>query len=197
MQYVSGEMLLYSYRRMAAQELLPRWGFQFRLRYMHMPFQPDNMGDLYSAHLTGYLPGLTRSHSLMLRAGWQYQDLSGKSLYSYYHFLETPRGHSVELKTQHQALLRADYAFPILTPDLSIGSLAYIRRIRANLFTDIGFNETKAGAAWDPIRYSHGSDILFDWNALRLPYSLQTGVRLVYPVGKGEMQAQLISSISF
>jgi hypothetical protein len=197
MQYVMADLLMYSYRRMATRELLPRWGAQLRLRYMHMPFQPDNMGDLYSANLTGYLPGLLRSHSLMLRAGWQYQDLGGKALYNHYHLIDAPRGQSVELRTQRQILLRADYAFPILTPDVSIGTLAYIRRIRANLFADVSLNKPKASSAWDPARASYGSDILFDWNALRLPYPLQTGARLVYPSGREGMRVQLLSSISF
>ncbi|MDR2495703.1 MAG: hypothetical protein LBD21_01050 [Tannerellaceae bacterium] len=197
MQYLRSEIWLYAYRRMAAQELLPRLGWQFRLQHLTMPFQPENIGDLYAVRLTGYLPGILRSHSLMLRAGWQYQDLDGKALYNFNRLLDAPRGHAAELRTQHQALAQADYAFPLVSPDLSIFSLAYIRRIRANIFGDISLNRAKEDVPWDKPRYSYGSDLLVDWNALRLPYALQTGVRLVYPVGVGQMRVQLISSISF
>ena len=196
-QYIRSEILLYSYRRMALQELLPRFGFQFRLMHNHMPFQPDNIGDLYGARLIGYLPGALRSHSLMLRAGWQYQHIDGKALYNFNHLLDAPRGYGIELRTQQQVLLQADYAFPIITPDISIGSLAYVRRVRANIFGDIGLNKTKQSEPWDMPRYTYGTDLLLDWNVLRLPYALQTGVRLMYPAGLEQMKAQFISSISF
>jgi hypothetical protein len=81
-------------------------------------------------------------------------------------------------------------------PDLSLGSWAYIRRMRANLFYDLTYNQENKTSGW-ATQSSAGADILFDWNALRFTYPLVTGVRLVQPIERGKFKAQLLFSISF
>ncbi|GHU56215.1 hypothetical protein FACS189411_06300 [Bacteroidia bacterium] len=195
-QYLLGEVRFYNYRKMAQQEILPRHGYQLRLQYLTMPFETDNRGDLYAARLTTYWPGLARTHALMLRLGYQYQTVDNKYLYVMKQLLDKPRGHDYLYRTRQQATLSADYAFPIIMPDLSLGRWAYIRRFRANLFYDLTYNQANKKSGW-ATQSSAGADILFDWNALRFTYPLVTGVRLVQPVNQGNFQAQLLFSISF
>lgn len=70
----------------------------------------------------------------MIRVGYQYQDLDNKALYLPKHLLEKPRGYHFQYQTRQQWAFKTDYALPLLSPDWSIGSLIYIRRLRANLF---------------------------------------------------------------
>jgi hypothetical protein len=195
-QYALADILVYNYRRMAAQEILPRWGYQLRMQTLFYPFNPDMFGALYAARLTAYFPGIVRPHSLMMRIGYQYQDVEGKSHYSLSRLLDAPRGNYYESRTMNMLAVKTDYALPLLLPDASIGRLAYIRRVRTNLFYDITFNQEKINA---PITHRSGAgiDILMDWNALRFYYSLTTGIRIHHSVESGGTGVEIISSMSF
>lgn len=195
-QYILPEILFYNYRRKAQRDILPRNGYQLRLQYLMTPFNTENYGSLYAARLTTYWPGIVRNHGLMLRLGYQYQDLDNKALYLPKHLLEKPRGYNFQYQTQQQWAFKADYALPLLTPDLSIGSLIYIRRLRANLFYDLSRNQVSRKSSWTT-QSSYGADLIFDWNVLRMSYPLTTGVRLIKPIDYGNFQAEMLFSVSF
>lgn len=195
-QYVLPELRFYSYRKMAQRDILPRLGYQVRLQYMQSPFNTENYGSLYAARLTTYWPGILRNHSLMLRGGYQYQDLDDKYLYLPKQLLDTPRGYDYIYQTRQQWTVKADYAFPIFCPDWSIGSLIYIKRLRANLFYDYNQNQQSENSKWTT-QSSYGIDLNVDWNVLRFNFPLTTGVRLVQPIDYGKFQAEMLFSVSF
>ena len=195
-QYILPEVLFYNYRRKAQRDILPRNGYQLRLQYLMTPFNTENYGSLYAARLTTYWPGIVRNHGLMLRFGYQYQDLDNKALYLPKHLLEKPRGYNFQYQTQQQWAFKADYALPLLSPDLSIGPLIYIRRLRANLFYDLSRNQASRKSAWTT-QSSYGADLIFDWNVLRMSYPLTTGVRLIKPIDYGNFQAEMLFSVTF
>ena len=195
-QYILPEILFYDYRRKAQRDILPRNGYQLRLQYLKTPFNKENFGSLYAARLTTYWPGIIRNHGLMLRLGYQYQDLDNKSLYLPKHLLEKPRGYHFQYQTRQQCAFKADYALPLLSPDLSISSLIYIRRLRANLFYDLSRNQASRKSNWST-QSSYGGDLIFDWNVLRMSYPLTTGVRLIQPIDYGKFQVEALFSISF
>lgn len=195
-QYILPEVLFYNYRRKAQRDILPRNGYQLRLQYLMTPFNTENYGSLYAARLTTYWPGIVRNHGLMLRFGYQYQDLDNKALYLPKHLLEKPRGYNFQYQTQQQWAFKADYALPLLAPDLSIGPLIYIRRLRANLFYDLSRNQASRKSAWTT-QSSYGADFIFDWNVLRMSYPLTTGVRLIKPIDYGNFQAEMLFSVTF
>ncbi len=195
-QYILPEILFYDYRRKAQRDILPRNGYQLRLQYLKTPFNKENFGSLYAARLTTYWPGIIRNHGLMLRLGYQYQDLDNKSLYLPKHLLEKPRGYHFQYQTRQQWAFKADYALPLLSPDLSISSLIYIRRLRANLFYDLSRNQASRKSNWST-QSSYGGDLIFDWNVLRMSYPLTTGVRLIQPIDYGKFQVEALFSISF
>ncbi|MDR1883028.1 MAG: hypothetical protein LBR26_09670, partial [Prevotella sp.] len=195
-QYMLSEIRLYHYRRMAQRDILPRWGFQLNLQYLNMPFNSANFGSLYAARLTTYWPGVGPNHSLMLRAAFQYQPGIGKPLYITKQLIEAPRGYDYSYHTYRQAGFKADYAFPLLSPDFSLGSLAYVQRLRANLFYDLTYNQPVAQSGW-AARSSLGGEFLFDWNALRFTFPLTTGLRVIRPLSPADIQTELMFSISF
>jgi hypothetical protein len=195
-QYLLAEVRFYNYLRMAQRDIIPRWGYQFRLQYLHTPFNTENYGNLYAARLTTYWPGLIRNHGLMLRLGYQYQYLDNKALYIPKRLLDVPRGYNYLYQTHQQVAFKADYAFAIISPDLSIGQLMYIRRIRTNLFYDLSRNQAHEKGNWNT-QSSFGGDLIFDWNALRMSFPLATGVRLVQPIDYGKFQTEMLFSINF
>lgn len=195
-QYILPEVLFYDYRRKAQRDIIPRNGYQLRLQYLMTPFNKVNYGSLYAARLTTYWPGILRNHGLMLRLGYQYQELDGKALYLPKHLLDTPRGYNFQYQTHQQWAFKGDYAFPILSPDLSIGPLIYIRRIRANLFYDLSRNQARSKGPWSN-QSSYGGDLIFDWNVFRMSYPITTGARFIQPLDYGKFQVEALFSISF
>lgn len=195
-QYILPEILFYDYRRKAQRDILPRTGYQLRLQYLKTPFNSENYGSLYAAHLTTYWPGIIRNHGLMIRVGYQYQDIDNKALYLPKHLLEKPRGYHFQYQTRQQWAFKTDYALPLLSPDWSIGSLIYIRRLRANLFYDLSRNQASSKSRWSN-QSSYGGDLIFDWNVLRMSYPLTTGIRLIQPIDYGKFQVEALFSISF
>ena len=79
---------------------------------------------------------------------------------------------------------------------MSLGQFVYIRRLRANLFYDLTRNEARKAGGWDT-QSSYGTDLIFDWNLLRMTFPLTTGVRLIQPINYGKFQAEMLFSISF
>lgn len=195
-QYILPEIRFYNYRQLAQRDLLPRWGYQLRLQYLRSPFNTENYGDLYAARLTTYWPGIIRNHGLMLRFGYQYQSVEGKALYLPEQLLDNTRGYNYLYQTRQQWAFKADYAFSIISPDLSLGGVVYIRRFRANLFYDLTRNEARKHKGWST-QSAYGTDLIFDWNLLRMTFPLTTGVRLTQPINYGKFQAEMLFSISF
>lgn len=195
-QYVLPEVRFYNYRRQAQRDLLPQLGYQLRLQYLTSPLNRENYGSLYAARLTTYLPGIVRNQGLMLRVGYQYQALDGKSLYLPQQLLDDTRGYNYLYQTQQQWGFKADYALSLFTPDWNLGQLLYIRRFRTNLFYDLTRNQVSKQSSWST-QSSYGADLIFDWNVLRMTYPLTTGVRLIQPIDYGKFQAELLFSVSF
>ena len=106
-QYILPEVLVYSYRRKAQRDILPRWGYQLRLQYLQSPFNKENYGSLYAGRLTTYWPGILRNHGLMLSMGYQYQSVDNKTLYLPKHLIDKPRGYNFMYQTRQQIAFKA------------------------------------------------------------------------------------------
>ena len=193
-QYIQPEVRIYNYRRMSYRDILPRWGYQLRMQYLSSLFNSDNFGQLYAARATAYLPGVFSNNSLMLRAGYQYQDLG--IIYLPKQLINAPRGYNYNYRTRQLVEFKADYAFSFMHPDWSIGPLAYIKRLRSNLFYDISFNQANENSGWST-QSSVGMDFLFDWNGFQSDFPIATGVRLIKPIENGGIKSEILFSISF
>ena len=195
-QYLLTELRYYRYRKLAYQEILPRFGYQVRLQYLNVPFDTKNFGSVYAAGLTTYRPGLVRGHGLMLRASYQFQDVDGKTLYSGHKLLSQARGYNYIYQTRQKLELKADYSFSIFCPDWSIGGLAYIKRLRSNVFYDYSKNQEHEKSGWTT-QSAFGADFIADCNLLRFSYPISLGVRVINPIDYGSLQAEALFSISF
>ncbi len=156
--------------RMAYRDLLPRWGYAVRGNVVTNPCNSD-FTTLYAAFARGYLPGILRHHSLMLRAAWQWQ--SG----GYFGFQQKdifPKGVDTNIgATQRYQAAAADYQFPVVCPDMGIASIVYFKRIRFNLAGYYArYRPLMIGGEtpWQNV-WSYGGDIIMDVNLLRAPAS--------------------------
>lgn len=196
-QYVLSELRYYDYYKMATRDIYPRFGFQIRLQHLFSPFNTENYGNIYAARLTTYFPGLMKNDGLMLRLGYQFQDTDGKAFFFPKRLLDAPRGYNYIYQTRQMASAKADYAFTLYCPDLSVGSLAYIKRIRSNLFYDIIANQqNKSQHSWDTYQ-TVGADILLDCHFLRLNFPISVGMRMAQPLDYGDFQVEGLFSMSF
>ena len=196
-QYILPELWIYNYRRMAHREILPRWGYQFRMQFLNTPLNTENYGNLYTARLTTYWPGIIRNQGLMLRLAYQYQSVDDKVLYLPKRLLDKTRGYDdYPYATRQQIGFKADYAFSVFSPDINFGPVLYIRRLRSNLFYDHTRNQASENSGWTT-QSSYGADIIFDLNVIRMRFPVSLGTRLIQPIDYGKFQAEMLFSINF
>lgn len=195
-QYLMPEIRFYNYRRMAARDILPKWGYQLRLQNLTPLASGDIYGQLYSARLTNYFPGFFPNNSLMVRLGYQYQNSKNKMMYIPKRILSAPRGYSYNIATEHLFEFKGDYAFSLAYPDWNLGWLMYIKRFRSNVFFDLSANKALSNADW-VTQKSAGIDFIMDWHAIETEFPLSLGLRLVKPFDKDGIAAEVLMSVSF
>ncbi len=184
-----------SYSRLLKQskrDIYPRLGQSVSLYYFDTPFRKS---DYFSSLLSGegyiYLPGLFQHHSVRLRAAWQQEDIVNYRFRSEVQFV---RGFSYS-SFNTLATLSANYALPLLYPDLALGSFLYVQRLRANVFYDFGRGTTPS---LQRNFNSFGIDIFADLNVMRFLPEFSPGVRIVYvPERNTYLFNVLLGSIGF
>lgn len=116
---------------MAPMDLAPRWGQNFNLTFRHLPFmEGDHIS--WALRTSFYFPGLMLNHSLQARFGLQ----EAKGNFSYNYDIPLPDGFSYLPRNLVKNTLLFDYRLPLFYPDLSIGQLAYVKRIHTQLSAD-------------------------------------------------------------
>ncbi|MDR2651929.1 MAG: hypothetical protein LBC68_06395 [Prevotellaceae bacterium] len=181
----------YIYRRLSKTDIFPEWGLIFNLQFKNSPFDTENFGNIYGGKITAYIPGLFVNHGLQLSVLYQKQDVKRYIYSSIYDFpRETNKMTSVKLN-----MYSADYTFPIAYPDVNLGALTYITRIRANLFYD--FAATKNTKNINDNIYSFGTDILFDAYWFRMPYPVTLGLRFYKTNMENNIGIRLVTAVSF
>jgi len=182
--FVTGRLYFSNTFRVAYRDINPRWGQVADLRLTSAPFDRELYGTRKYARGTLYLPGLFRNHSLVLRAGYEDQAPFGKMLYS--NALSYPRGYNETVVSEKLISLSADYTMPLFYPDLAVGSLLYLKRIRGSAFYDAsrGDNTYDYGSrsyTGGLTGYrSFGTELLADFYILRFPFEISAGATAGY-----------------
>ncbi len=172
-------MVFRSFRRMALQHLNPRLGLNLDLRY-RSTFGNDNyQGDVFLGRTDLFLPGFGRNHSLVVNGLYQRQDVLDN--YRFSNLFIYPRGYDVVFGDR-VFKLGFNYHIPLLYPDLAIGGLAFVKRVKANLFYDQAWLEAEFpfGNTWT--QNSAGVELSFDIRAFRL-LEIDFGFRYSYVLG--------------
>ena len=155
------------------RDLAPKWGQNIRLSFEHIPFDTNLSGDNLVFRSQFYFPGFARNHSL--QASYNFQTNSG--IYNFGDDIPRASGFAnlnPILNLSNTLLL--DYRFPIFYPDLEVGALAYITRLKGGFFAD--FENLDGG---NGLR-SYGAELRADMNLLRffLP-SFDLGGKIIIP----------------
>jgi hypothetical protein len=154
----------------ARQQIYPRFAQTFYARYR-------SIINKYTANqllLTGsvYLPGLFTNHSLVLQAAYQQRDTMQQ--YSFSNSFPVSRGYP-DLNFPRMWKLGVNYHFPIVYPDWGFGNIAYLLRIRGNIFYD--WTETKSLRTKNLTSFrTAGAEIYFDskwWNQLPVSFGIR------------------------
>ena len=121
---------------------------------------------------TLYLPGIGKTHNLVLNAAYQARDTAGD--YAFTNNFPFSRGYDA-VDRPRVWKLGVNYHFPLLYPDWGFANLVYFRRIRANAYYD--YSSTKSLKTGIILQYrSYGTEIYFDtkwWNQQSLIFGIR------------------------
>lgn len=183
------KLLFYRYLMLSQRDIYPKWGQRIYLTFTHTPFESSQYGILSSASGTFYIPGFLKHHSLILYGGIQYRETENRKYFYPVNRITLPRGYSFVLNEPLSGMLAKcslNYGLPLMYPDLTIGSLAYIKRIRTGVFCDytygrdiLYFTENQLVNGSESF-CSLGVDLLADLHLIRFYFPFSLGLRISY-----------------
>lgn len=179
--------------RTAIQNINPRWGQAVSVSY-RQAFNYFETKKLVSA-ASLFLPGLSRNHSLVLQGSFQRRDSLPDFFSDNY---DGARGYE-PLNTRMMYKAAVNYHFPICYPDVGVGNIFFLQRIRANVFYDYNISRLRYRSKLADIKYrSAGTEVFFEgklWNALSagigVRYSHLLDPDLQYPGNKNQFEIVL------
>ena len=174
--------------RMSQMDLIPKWGQNISFIYRHVPFEHTMTGTMWAIRTNLYLPGLYSNHGLQLR--FSYQKANGRFNNTYDIPMISGYAHIMAPKVENTLLI--NYRFPLLYPDWSVGSLAYIKRLHGYLFTD--YQNIKQ-SNWQPTSLGIGLSVDLNLFRYKLP-DFGLGTKLTY-INHPSVHGKIIPSFSF
>jgi len=168
-----------------------RWGQTVDVEFYNTPYGGDFEGQLLAARMTLYFPGAFKHHFLYGRAGYQ-QSLqrAQTNLYTFRNRIPKPRGHSYPADETFFSA-SANYALPLWYPDIALGPIVNVQRVKANIFYDYGQGEGRQffynldtnrsyASTNDEVYQSVGIETTFDFNIFRFLPKFELGLRSTY-----------------
>lgn len=154
----------------ATDQIYPRWAQSLRLQY-----RGSAIGTTAHQLLTSgsfYLPGVAKTHSIVLNGAYQARDTAGK--YFFTNNFPFSRGYdAIDLPRIWK--IGANYHFPLWHPDRGFANIVYFLRVRANVFYD--YTEAKSLRTDTHYKFrSYGAEIYFDtkwWNQQPLIFGIR------------------------
>jgi hypothetical protein len=178
------------------RDFLSRWGQTFEVDFYNTPYGGDFKARLFAAQAELYFPGFFKHHFLYTRLGYQ-ESFQGIEMntYIFRNRIAKPRGHSYPSNETFTSF-SVNYALPLWYPDIAIGPLLNIQRIKANFFFDYGegtgsiyyyksnTNRVYTTDSGDTFQ-SIGVETTFDFNVMRFLPKFEIGLRSVYRFANG------------
>ena len=155
------------------RDLYPRWGIIFDLNYRNTPFGGEPLGTVGSIETSIYFPGIFRHHGFKLYTGYQKKQ---KEKYHFPDLINYPRGYT-GLSFDQAYSFSLNYKFPLLYPDLSLGPILFIKRVKTTLFYDHAIATTNNETT---DFNSIGIDLTADMHILRFLAPFDLGLRTIY-----------------
>lgn len=169
-------LLWRSLDRRALQHINPRWGLVLDGRYRTTLGTDRFDANVFQLRGDIYLPGFARTHSFFINTMMQSRDYLAN--YRFSDFFVYPRGYN-SLLADNFYKIGINYQLPIWYPDLGVGSLAFVKRVKANLFYDFGRAQITDPFDVQRNMRSMGVELGFDVRVIRL-LDVDFGLRYSY-----------------
>jgi hypothetical protein len=180
--------------KQSRRDFNPKYAQLLTFENYETPYGGNFRGNLTAIRATLYFPGLFKHHSLYFRGGYQ-TSFSSTDLntYQFRNRIFKPRGYAYPRDSKF-FMFSGNYAFPIWYPDIAVGPILNIQRIKTNLFCDYANGEGRSyfyrpksnqqadvyssnnGASY----LSFGAELTFDINVFRFLPQFELGVRASY-----------------
>jgi len=178
---ISYNLRFLNFKHLSKRDLAPEFGQVFSTEFSHTPWDSYYRGKRIFAQGILYFPGIFRHNSL--RIGLSYEKQIPVN-YVFSSNMNFSRGYDYEFM-DNLLFATFDYTFPIAYPDLILGELLYIKRIKGGIFVDLGkgynINNSK-------FFNSTGLEIRSDVNLFSIPIDLDIGVRISYRFGNNSFR---------
>lgn len=169
----------YRMRPVAKAALFPRTGFSVTGAF-DAPLL-DGCHYTSMAMMTGYVyaPGFTRSQGLKLSWGLMHQ-FGGPEKVLSKGLVSLPRGYSNGYSTVNYAKIGVDYGIPVWLGDVALSKILYLKRLDITPFAefarDVNYNDAVKNYG------SFGTDLMFRFNALRIGFEVNGGLRYAHTI---------------
>jgi hypothetical protein len=196
--FVHCRLYLSHYLRKSFRDIYPRWGQVLSAIYTQSPSDLNQFGSMLSIETRFFFPGLMAHHHLSLMTGYQKQNT--EKYYLPYNRLDFPRGYNSAVSREFVST-SLNYSFPLGYPDLSLGILLYLKRIRVNLFHDWSYGKsiveaTSSGSVKYTGSYrSYGAEVLTDFHLMRILFPITGGIRMGYIPDKQRFFTEMIVNV--
>lgn len=193
--YLYYDRFYFSFYRMLKQsrrDINSKFGQVIEYELYSTPFGGDFKGMLWALRSAFYFPGFFKHHSLYARIGYQVSDQDvSTNYYTFRNRVFKPRGYSFPNDETFYSF-SVNYSLPIWYPDIALGPVLNIQRVKANLFYDYGsgkgtnyyYSYEPQGLLYvsytDAIYKSFGVETTFDINIMRFLPKFEIGFRATY-----------------
>ena len=182
---VTASAQLYQGKMQAPMALAPAWSQSLRYTHTLTPFGGALQGAYQAAELELGFPGFAPLHNLQLSTSWQHSDGD----YALLPQVFSPR--TYELPNEGSVLSGGlTYRLPLVYPDISFTSLAFLKRISGGLFYEAAQDLTDAQT---PLVQTVGAEFWTTGTIFRLPgdVGLDIAVDIGWRVDRGEPFASI------
>ncbi len=176
------QLYTYIYRKYGQRDLAPRLGVSTYLGYRNTPFSGLSAGNIFAFEGNVYLPGILSHDGFKIYVAYQ-ERKAGAMVFG--NMINYPRGNPTPA-TNNESTLSFNYKLPLCYPDLSIGPIAYVKRIKANFFYDTTLKKVIAG---------RGVELTADVHFFRFMFPFELGIQVVQPNG-GDIVTKALVSIN-
>ncbi|MCK5221675.1 MAG: hypothetical protein KAR14_08850, partial [Candidatus Aminicenantes bacterium] len=121
-------------KRFSKRDLAPETGQFLSAEYSFTPWDNYYKGERLFVRGSLYFPGLFKHNSIKI--GFSYEQQHPVN-YIYSGNIRFSRGYDYEFN-DNLMFATFDYTFPVAYPDLILGELFYLKRIKAGIFADLG-----------------------------------------------------------
>ncbi len=187
---LAGRIYFYNAHNSSMRDIYPRLAQVVDLNVSLYPWDKDFYGPSMSLQTAFFFPGFLPNNVLRIR--YENEILKPES-YLKSNRIHLPRGYK-NIISEKIFFTSCDYIAPLAYPDISAGSLLYLKRLRAGLFYDFARATNNYYLKVRPsggltVDYVHkyaetlssfGTEMIADFHVLRIPYMISAGIRAAW-----------------